>query len=55
MKFIDVGKKLFIRDINDLQDKLKLKFTDDYCEFLLKNNGEMPEEEVEFTFLNMIN
>ena len=33
-----------------MQDKLKLKFTDDYCEFLLNNNGGMPEEEVEFTF-----
>lgn len=51
MNLIEVGEKLSNKDIKKMEDALHLDFPQDYKDFLLKTNGGMPEDEVEFDFI----
>ena len=48
MKLVEVGEKLSSKDIKEMEGELNLSFPKDYKDFLLKTNGGMPEDEVEF-------
>lgn len=51
MNLIEVGEKLSNKDIKKMEGALHLDFPQDYKDFLLKKNGGMPENEVEFDFI----
>ena len=53
MKLSEIGEIISEDDIRKLETKLNLKFPTEYKKFLLQNNGGMPEEEVEFSFIEI--
>lgn len=50
MKFTEVGEMITENYIQELETKINLLFSTQYKNFLLQNNGGMPEDDVEFTF-----
>ena len=51
MNLIEVGNNLCDEDIEKIENILNLKLPQDYKNFLLKTNGGIPEDEVEFSFI----
>lgn len=50
MKLLEVGEMITEKDIYKIEKKMNLEFPVEYKKFLLRNNGGMPEDEVEFRF-----
>ena len=50
MKLSEIGEKITEKEINFLETTLEVKIPQDYKDFLLKNNGGIPEEIQMFSF-----
>lgn len=53
MKLTDIGAPVAEKDLQQLEAELGVILPADYQEFLLLNNGGMPEEDVEFEFIEI--
>lgn len=51
MELFEIGKIITEKDLNELETKLKVKFSMEYKAFLEKNNGGMPKEALGFRFI----
>ena len=55
MNLYDSGTKLSIEKIKQYESEVGFSFPQDYTDFLLQNNGGIPEEDVIFDFIDASN
>ena len=53
MELFDEGIKLTKEDISKYEKKMNTKFPEAYVNFLLESNGETPEEDLAFDFIDI--
>lgn len=53
MNLLEIGEMIIEDDIRKLETKMNLKLPEEYRNFLLQNNGGVPENDVEFSFIEL--
>lgn len=54
MKLYDSGEKLRREEIEKFENELNIILPNDYIDFILKNNGGTPEEDIVFDYVDFI-